>query len=451
MVVSTGFILLMQAGFALVENGTVRSKNSKNILIKNLFDACAGAITFYLVGYGFAFGLKCASACETEDAVKEGFIGRDLSYFAASGFNDAEENNFIVWCFQFSFAATSATIVSGSLAERCRLPAYFLFSILMTGFIYPVVVAWTWGGGWLAQLGFYDFAGTGIVHMVGGVAGFIGALIIRPRHGKETSLEDRQDVTQDPGYDELVRKFGDRAAVEAWIAELADDTDFENSSVPFMVYGTIILWVSWLFFNGGSTMDMFLDKQNGIAKIMMNTIISGAAGGLVAAFLKPWIMGSFSKMSRYDIGALANGLLAGLVAITGVCDSVDPWAALIIGILGGIVYSFAVKLCMIATVDDPIEASSVHGFTGMWGLIATGIFHNEKGLLAPDAEDRWGFFFVQLVGMIAIIAWVAILAGGFFFLLSKIGLLRVPLLEEVIGLDIAEMGSAIHISRTVED
>ena len=181
--------------------------------------------------------------------------------------------------------------MSGSLAERTQLPAYFLFSTLMTGFIYPVVVAWTWGGGYLAYNGFHDFAGTGIVHMVGGVAGFVGALVIRPRHGKEKDPATRADVQQDDQYEALVSKFGDRANVEDWIAELADDTDFEPNSVPFVVVGTIILWVSWLFFNGGSTADMFVPRAGGISKIMMNTIISGSIAGLVATFLKPWLMG----------------------------------------------------------------------------------------------------------------------------------------------------------------
>ena len=227
-------------------------------------------------------------------------------------------------------------------------------------------------------MGFRDFAGTGIVHTVGGTAGFIGALIVRPRHGKEKDIAERKDVQQDEKYENLVSKFGDRASVEAWIGMLADDTDFENNSVPFVVIGTVILWVSWLFFNGGSTVDMFAPREKGIAKIMMNTIISGASGGLVATFLKPWLTGykNYLNKKAYSVNSLANGLLAGLVAITGVADAVEPWGALIIGFVGGIVYSLACKLCEIATVDDPIEASSVHGFTGMWGLLAVGIFHN---------------------------------------------------------------------------
>ena len=178
MTIATGFILLMQAGFALLENGTVREKNSRNILIKNIIDVCAGALAYWAIGYGFAFG-------QTGD--KGGFIGSDKNLFFSSGFEKegVEADHYLAWNFQFSFAATSATIVSGSLAERTKLSAYFFFSLFMTGFIYPVVVSWTWGGGFLAQKGFRDFAGCGIVHIVGGGAGFVGAAVVGPRHGKE--------------------------------------------------------------------------------------------------------------------------------------------------------------------------------------------------------------------------------------------------------------------------
>lgn len=331
------------------------------------------------------------------------------------------------------------------------LPAYFVFSVLMTSFIYPVVVAWTWGGGWLTALGFHDFAGTGIVHMVGGVAGFVGALIIKPRHGKERRIDHKSDIFEDPHYKKLEEKYGDAALLRSWIEEVADDTEFEPHSIPFVVFGTIVLWVSWLFFNGGSTADMYQPRANGISKIMMNTIISGAAGGLVASFLKPWVMKSYSSDNRYDVASLANGLLAGLVAITGVCDRVDPWAAFIIGIIGGVVYSLACKFCHICHVDDPIEASSVHGFTGMWGLIATGFFDNEEGLFSGADDGKLKYLGVQILGMFAIILWVAVLSSLYFLLMKKLGLLRVSLLEEVIGLDIAEMGSQLHISKKVDD
>lgn len=201
LMVSTAFILQMQLGFALIENGQVRSKNSKNILIKNLFDACAGTLAFWLVGFGWAYGYS-------KD--KNQFIGLNGGMFASADFESQDgrdssfneettKNMYALWIYQFSFAATSATIVSGSLAERTQLPSYLCFSTLMTGFIYPVVVGWCWGGGWLGDKnpngkGFHDFAGSGVVHLVGGTAGFIGAYIVGPRHGKEKNVSQRKNV-----------------------------------------------------------------------------------------------------------------------------------------------------------------------------------------------------------------------------------------------------------------
>ena len=325
-----------------------------------------------------------------------------------------------------------------------------LFSALMTGFIYPVVVAWTWGGGWLTQNGFHDFAGTGIVHMVGGVAGLVGALIIRPRYGKEKDPALRPRVDEIEGYKATVDRFEDKAGFEQFMKDEANDTDFEPNSIPFVVVGTVVLWVSWLFFNGGSTASMYADRENAISKIILNTILSGTCGGLTASVAKPLIMQTYSHSRRYDVSALCNGLLAGLVAITGACDRVDPWAAIIIGIVGGIVYSAACKLCDMMTADDPIEASSVHGFAGMWGLIAVGIFDNAEGLVSGAESGKGRFLLWQLIGMFAICLWVALLSAIYFFVMKKAGLLRVDLLEEIMGLDIAEMGSTLKVNKQME-
>jgi Amt family ammonium transporter len=202
----------MQLGFALLENGMVRSKNSKNILIKNLFDVCVGALAFWLLGFGLAFG-------QTEAG---GFIGTNGGMFAAADFDKLEKNHYLLWIFQFSFAATSATIVSGSLAERTQLPAYLAFSTIMTGFIYPVVVGWCWGGGWLGDVspegkGFHDFAGTGIVHMVGGTAGFVGAYILGPRYGKEKNASDRKNVMEEPDTINWISEQNCPQEVEWWV------------------------------------------------------------------------------------------------------------------------------------------------------------------------------------------------------------------------------------------
>lgn len=439
MVVSTGMILLMQAGFALVENGSVRAKNSKNILIKNMFDVCIGALLFWLFGYGVAFSFKSFSVTET---------------LGAAGFDHARSvDHYAMWIFQFSFAATASTIVSGSLAERTKLPTYILFSGIMTGLIYPVVVSWTWGGGWLGQNDFADFAGTGIVHMVGGVAGFVGTAIIGPRHAGDKSK--KVDMSDDKEAKILAEKVEDRNGFLQFLNEEANSTaHYEPASTPFVVIGTFILWVSWLFFNGGSTVDMFQPRVVGTPKIMMNTIIAGATGGLVAVILKPVFFRTYTSYMTYDIAALCNGVLGGLVSITGACNNVQPWAAFLIGMIGGVVYCAGARLCIKLNVDDPIEASAVHGFCGMWGLVAVGLFDNTKGVLYGDldAEDaltqRWQFLGWQIIGLIAIVLWTSLMSGIFFGLARKCGKLRVSLVEEVLGLDISEMDhdAILHIN-----
>lgn len=255
----------------------------------------------------------------------------------------------------------------------------------MTGLVYPVVVSWTWGKGWLGDggdtgetLGMHDFAGTGIVHMVGGVAGLAGAFVVGPRFGKEKNPANEKNVKIDESYKSLY-EYGtedQKEKLEDWVDELSTDREFEQNSVPFVVFGTIILFVSWLFFNGGSTLSMFNKRNSGISKIMMVTIVSGTTGGALSTFLKPVIMGERNKHNKYDVGATTNGILAGLVAVTGVCDRVEPWGAFIIGLISAFVYCSSCRLLRVLNIDDPIEASPVHGFTGFWGLIAVGIFDN---------------------------------------------------------------------------
>ena len=210
--IASALVILMQLGFALIENGMVQPKNSKNILMKNLFDTCIGALAFWLIGFGWAFG-------HSEEG---GFIGTDGSMFAATGFNKSEKNLYLLWFFQFSFAATSATIVSGSLAERVQLPAYLAFTSSMTAFIFPVVAGWCWGGGWLGDSspsgkGFHDFAGSGVVHLVGGTAGFIGAKILGPRHGREKSEAERRNVFDQKETEDWINQQNYPAEVTWWV------------------------------------------------------------------------------------------------------------------------------------------------------------------------------------------------------------------------------------------
>jgi len=219
-----------------------------------------------------------------------------------------------------------------------------------------------------------------------------------------------------------------------------------------MVIGTIILWVAWLFFNGGSTVDMYVARNQGTPKIMMNTIISGATGGLVSVGMKPLIFKNYSHNMRYDIGALCNGILGGLVSITGACNNVQPLGAFFIGLIGGLVYCLSARLCDLKSIDDPIEASAVHGFCGMWGLIAVGLFDNDKGLFTGANQANFYFFAVQLLGMVAIIIWVGLISLIFFSIVNCTGLFRVSLTEELLGLDIAEMDadSIPHINEQVQ-
>ena len=221
--------------------------------------------------------------------------------------------------------------------------------------------------------------------------------------------------------------------------ELSADREFEPNSIPFVVFGTIILFVSWLFFNGGSTLSMFSTRNSGISKIMMVTIVSGTTGGAIATFLKPVVLKEQNKHNKYDVGATTNGILAGLVAITGVCDRIEPWGALIVGIISAFVYCFSCRLLKAINIDDPIEASPVHGFTGFWGLIAVGIFDNQYGLLS-GTEGCWSYLLMQLVGAFVIATWTLVMSGAYFLVMRRAGLLRVPLIEEVLGLDIAEHG-----------
>ena len=229
----------------------------------------------------------------------------------------------------------------------------------MTSLIYPVVVSWTWGGGWLGDAnnqgkGFHDFAGSGVIHMVGGAAGFAGAWILGPRHGKERNKESRKNVFDQPGTSEWLAKFNSPDEVKWYVNTLQNDDDFEINSFPFVVFGTFQLVIGWLFFNAGSTMNMFQDRGNNGPKIIIVTLLSSAFGGIVSAFFKPIIMGTYSRSRRYDVNALANGMLAGCVSVTGVCDRCEPWSAFLIGVIGGMIYDFSCKIWARLDVDDPI-------------------------------------------------------------------------------------------------
>ncbi|MDQ3462126.1 MAG: ammonium transporter, partial [Actinomycetota bacterium] len=329
-------VIFMQAGFALVESGLTRAKSVANIMMKNLMDFCAGALAFFAVGYAIAFG-------EGND-----FFGSEGWFLGDGAFQYGTLTVPVTFIFQVAFAATAATIVSGAMAERTKFKSYFLYSIVISGLIYPVVVHWNWGGGWLAQLStpFHDFAGSTMVHMTGGVAAFMGAAILGPRIGRYAKDGTARAI---PGH-----------------------------SIPFAVLGTFILLVGWYGFNPGSE----LAADSAIGGIAVTTTIAAAAGA-ISAMLVIWM-----KTGKPDVAMTANGLLAGLVGITAGTAAVSNIGALIIGAVAGMLVVASVLFFDRVKVDDPVGAISVHGVCGAFGTICVGLF-------ATSDTDFWqaGLFY----------------------------------------------------------
>ena len=403
-----GFLVFfMQAGFAMLTAGFVRSQETANILMKNMIDACVGGISFWLVGWAFAYGVS--------DASNE-FIG--LGNFALNEFDD-----YAGWFFQFAFAAAAATIVAGALAGRTKYSAYLIYTVVITGFIYPVVVHWgwdstTWMGAfsddtWLGN-GYMDFAGSGIVHTVGGIAGLMGAIAVGARLGK----------------------YGPNGEVRA----------IPGHNISIATIGMFILWFGWYGFNPGSTLGLSGGLASLAASVAVTTTLAAAAGGATA------MLWSRFRTGRYDTGLTINGILAGLVAITAGCATVDPWAAVVIGAIGALVMYYGVQLLDAKfRIDDPVGAVSVHAFAGIWGVIALGLFSSKAGVAAGyGIEDPthyglllgggWEQFVMQLIGIAAIVGWTAVTAGILFFAIKFTVGLRVSEEEEMRGLDLIEHG-----------
>lgn len=375
-------VMFMQAGFAMLEAGIVQDKNTQGIFVKNLMDACIGALSWFLVGYGLAFG---------EDSGK--FIGTNLFGGQNSEFENA---HYVSWFFQWAFCATAATIVSGAVAERINLMGYICFMIVLTSFVYPVVVHWTWGGGWLSdgEDGIYtDFAGSGIVHMTGGVAALCGAVIVGPRTGRF-----------DP----------------------AKAADWAPHNVPMVILGTLILWFGWYGFNCGSTTAMSGGASNTAALVAMTTTLSAASGGMTV------FLGRMLASRTHDVCGLANGILAGLVSITAGCDGVYGWAAVCIGFIGGLVYLGISRLLTKLQIDDPVDAFAIHGACGAWGVIAVAFFNFNQGILY-GGEDAGKLLQWQVIGILAIFAWVASISCVVCTVLHIAGVLRLSLEEEELG------------------
>ena len=388
MMICAVLVILMQPGFALLEVGLNAKKNTVNILFKNVMDLSVGVLLYFFIGWGIMYP-------------------GDVDYFAFAGVGVAADatdagaldygfSNSVDFLFQVAFAATAATIVSGAVAGRMKFGAYLTFSALLTGLIYPISGAWKWGGGFLDQAGFQDFAGSVVVHAVGGFAGLAGAMVLGPRLGRFTD---------------------------------GKSTPLPGQNITFAAIGVFLLWVGWYGFNPGSQLTYGgLDEANATTYIALTTTLAAAAGA-VAAMLVAWL--AFGKP---DVTMALNGVLAGLVSITANCDQVSTTSALCIGLVGGVLVVAGIVLLDKLKIDDPVGAWPVHGLCGIWGGIATGLFGTGSDLA------RGEYIWVQFYSTAIICAWAFVTMYALFMTLKAVGMLRVSREEEEMGLDLSEHG-----------
>ena len=398
--IGAALVFWMQAGFAMVEAGFTRAKNTGNIIMKNLMDFCIGTVVFILIGFGLLMG---------EDLF--GFIGKP-GFDLFTAYADFDFSSFV---FNLVFCATTATIVSGAMAERTKFLSYCIYSAVISALIYPIEAHWIWGGGWLSQLGFHDFAVSCAIHMVGGISALIGAKILGPRIGKF-----KRD------------KSGKVVKVNA----------FPGHSIALGALGVFILWLGWYGFNGAAATSM---EQLG--SIFLTTTIAPAVATVVCMIFT-WI-----KYGKPDVSMCLNASLAGLVAITAPCDVTDALGAIIIGAVAGLLVVFGVWLLdHVLHIDDPVGAVAVHCMNGIWGTLAVGLFATDTapGYSIANASGKTltGVFYgggfellgLQLVGFISVAAWTAVTITVTFLVIKVIVGLRVDREEEILGLDVTEHG-----------
>ncbi len=386
----TAAVFLMQAGFCCLEAGLVRAKNSINVAIKNVVDLCVSGLMFWLVGYALMFGTS--------------FHG----LFGGSGFcmstRGMTESAFFL--FQLAFCGTVITIVSGAVAERMQFSGYVIVSLALAGFIYPIIGHWAWGGlstgtaaGWLEQLGYVDFAGSGVVHAVGGWVALAAALVLGPRQGRF------EDTSQ----------------------------SFQGHNLPMSALGVLLLWVGWFGFNGGST----LEFNESVPRILINTAM-GAAGGGALALAVSWL-----QTGRADVCDMQNGILAGLVSITASCHVISVPAAVCIGAVGSIIAMAGCRLLIRWRIDDVVSAVPVHAFAGVWGVLAVALFGDPSAW--GTGHGRLAQFLVQLTGAATIFGWAFAVGYSLLRVINYFHPLRVPAESERLGLNVSEHDASYEL------
>jgi Amt family ammonium transporter len=384
-------VFLMQAGFGMVEAGFIRSKNAANVLMKNVLDFCFAALGFFVFGYAIMYG-------------GEGLIVGTSGWFLSGQSSPVDGLPLeAFWLFQAMFAGTVATIVSGAVAERMKFVSYLAYSFIISAFVYPVVGHWVWGGGWLSGLGFHDFAGSTVVHAVGGVTALVAAMLLGPRFGRFNA-------------DGSANAIG-------------------GHSLPLGMLGVFILWFGWYGFNAGSTLGM--GEPGTVARIAMTTTLAASAGS-IAAMATAWV-----KYGKPDLTLALNGALAGLVGITAPCAVVTPGASIFIGMVAGVLVIYGIEWLNRAQVDDPVGAIAVHGLCGVWGTLAVGLF-GLASLGAPSDGLFYGGGFgqlgVQFLGIAACLAFTAAAMWIVFKAIDSVVGLRVSHETELRGLDLDEHG-----------
>ena len=399
--IGAALVFWMQAGFAMVETGFTRAKNAGNIIMKNLMDFCIGTVVFTLLGYSLMMGEDCFL----------GLIGKpDLAIFThfgdfiashSEGFSDSS-----YFVFNLVFCATTATIVSGAMAERTKFASYCIYSAFISMLIYPIEAHWIWGGGWLSSMGFHDYAGSCAIHMVGGIAALIGAAVLGPRIGKYNMDKDGKVVKVNaiPGH-----------------------------SIPLGALGVFILWLGWYGFNGAAA-----TTASELSSIFLTTTIAPSVA-TCTTMIYTWI-----KNGKPDVSMCLNASLAGLVGITAGCDALNAFGSIVVGVVSGILVVVVVNVLDLRFhVDDPVGAVGVHCANGVWGTVAVGLLADPdapaglSGLLYTGSFRQFG---IQLLGFAAVAAWAAITMYLFFTLLKKLGFLRADASDELAGLDISEHG-----------